>query len=107
HFATLGCKKVMSGAGWLYCISDGLRRLAPLTQDSELVMNGDVRDFALSPVNVYAAVGQDLDSQPRSGGAGPNVLGTYANITSAAVDTQSLYFVNTDGDLGLLLSTAL
>jgi hypothetical protein len=35
------------------------------------------------------------------------VLGTYANISSVAVDDQLLYFVNTAGDMGLLLSTAL
>lgn len=106
-FGSLTCKKVMPGAGWVYCISNGLRRIDPMTGELQVVLEGDVRDFTLSPSHVYAATGQDLDSQPRSGGQGPTVLGTYANITSVAVDDQSLYFVNTDADLGLLLSTAL
>jgi hypothetical protein len=65
-----------------------------------------VRDFALSPGALYAAVGDDLDSMPRSGG-NATVLGTLANITAVAVDATALYFVNSDADMGLLLRTAL
>jgi hypothetical protein len=107
HFSTLSCSKVTAGAGWVYCISNGLQRINPLTGDAEMVMDGDVHDFTLSPSNLYTAVGPDLDSQPRSGGVGPTVLGTYASISAVAVDDQLLYFVNTAADMGLLLSTAL
>src|SRR5262249_39389094 len=105
-FGSVPCTRVAAGGGWLYCMSDGLRKLQPLSQEVETAIEGDVRDFVLSPKNIYASVGEDLEAVPRSGGNG-YVLGTYASISAVTVDDQSVYFVNTDSNLGLLLSTAL
>ena len=106
-FGSEPCKRVLAGGGWMYCNPNtgGLERIDPLSGEVQDLMQGDVHDFALSPANLYVATGTDLDAQPRGSGNG-SILGTYANISSVAVDDK-VYFVNTQADLGLLLSTPL
>jgi hypothetical protein len=105
-FGNTPCFRVVAGGGWMYCGSAGLKRINPLTQDVETVVDGDVHDFTLSAESIYLSVGTDLDSMPRGGG-NLYVLGTLADISAVDVDDKLVYFVNTDSNLGLLLSTAL
>lgn len=100
------CQRIEAGGGWLYC-SDrdaGLRRFSPRVKEVELVLDGQVHTFALGAVRIYAGVGQDLISSPRNTST-QEVLGTYAAISAIVLDDKDVYFVNTEGNLGLLLRT--
>lgn len=100
------CQRIEAGGGWLYC-SDrdaGLRRFSPRVKEVELVLDGQVHTFALGATRVYAGVGQDLISSPRNTST-QEVLGTYAAISAIVLDEKDVYFVNTEGNLGLLLRT--
>ncbi len=101
------CSRLEAAGGWLYC-SDrdfGLRRFSPRTKDVELVIDGQVHTFSIGESRIYAGVGQDLVSSPRNTSR-QEVLGTYAAISAIALDASDVYFVNTEGNLGLLLRTA-
>ena len=100
------CQRIEAGGGWLYC-SDrdaGLRRFSPRVKEVELVLDGQVHTFALGTTRLYAGVGQDLISSPRNTST-QEVLGTYAAISAIVLDEKDVYFVNTEGNLGLLLRT--
>ena len=101
------CSRLEAANGWLYCShrDTGLRRFSPRTKDIELVIDGQVHTFAVGPSRIYAGVGQDLVANPRNT-AQQEVYGTYAAISAITLDSKDVFFVNTEGNLGLLLRTA-
>ncbi|MBL8949864.1 MAG: hypothetical protein JNK82_03745 [Myxococcaceae bacterium] len=106
-FANEPCKHIAAAGGWLYCANEaaGLTRFSPIRPEVEQVLNGNVRAFAVGEARIYAGVGADLISSPRNS-TQVDVLGTLAQISSIAVDAANVFFVNTEGNLGLLLRTA-
>ena len=101
------CQRIEAGGGWLYC-SDremGLRRFTTRVNEVESVLDGQVHAFAIGATRIYAGMGQDLISSPRNTRT-QEVLGTYAAISAIALDEKDVFFVNTEGPLGLLLRTA-
>lgn len=106
-FGSLPCQRIAAGGGWVYCAdtTNGLKRIDPLNRTVEDVFAGQVRTFAIGELRLYAAVGEDLVSSPRNS-TRTDVLGTYSKISAIALDSAAVYFVNTEGDRGLLLSTA-
>jgi hypothetical protein len=107
-FANEPCKLLAAGGGWLYCGNGaaGLVRFSPVRREVEQVLQGEVHSFAIGEARIYAGIGEDLVSSPRNS-TQVEVLGTYADISAIALDSTSVYFVNTEGSLGLLLRTSL
>lgn len=101
------CSRIEAAGGWLYCSdqAEGLRRFSPWTNDIEMVLAGQVHTFAIGESRIYAGIGQDLVASPRNTST-QDVYGTYAAISAIALDGSDVYFVNTEGNLGLLLRTA-
>ncbi len=106
-FANEPCKQLAAAGGWLYCANaaSGLVRFSPVRKEIEQVLLGDVHTFAVGESRVYAGVGADLVSSPRNS-TQVEVLGTLASISAISLDTANVFFVNTEGNLGLLLRTA-
>lgn len=106
-FANEPCKQLAATAGWLYCSNgpQGLVRFSPVRKEVEQVLNGDVHAFAVGESRIYAGVGADLISSPRNS-TQVDVLGTLAAISAISLDAANVFFVNTEGNLGLLLRTA-
>jgi len=106
-FANEPCQQIAAAAGWLYCANgpQGLTRFSVVRKEVEQVLNGDVHAFAVGESRIYAGMGADLVSSPRNS-TQVEVLGTLASISAISVDAANVFFVNTEGNLGLLLRTS-